>query len=154
MKSKAGRLAHDSRYREEHPEIYAEKNREKQRRWALNHPKEKAKRKRNWNINNPEKVKMYTRLRRFRKLNNGGAFTEEQWLKLKAQYNNVCLCCRRSEAELLAAGLQIVPDHVLSVVQGGSNNIDNIQPLCHASAAGSRGGCNNIKRHLHIDFRK
>lgn len=154
MKSKAGRLAHDPQYREEHAEVYAEKNREKQRRWAYNHPQEKAKRKRDWNDNHPEKVKMYTRLRRFRKLNNGGTFTEEEWSKLKAQYGNMCLCCKRSEHELLSSGLQLVPDHVLSVVQGGSNSIGNIQPLCHASAKGSRGGCNNRKRHLHIDFRK
>jgi hypothetical protein len=38
------------------------------------------------------------------------------------------LCCGRDEKELGCAGLKLVPDHVIALSRGGSNDISNIQP--------------------------
>ena len=72
----------------------------------------------------------------------------EEWIALKAFYLNRCLCCGRVEAELLARGLMLVPDHVQPLVMGGMNDRSNIQPLCHG-----KGGCNNKKGPRHLDYR-
>jgi len=37
----------------------------------------------------------------------------------------------RTEKEIIAAGLKLVPDHVKALVNGGTNTIDNLQPLCN-----------------------
>ena len=97
---------------------------------------------------NPDKVREYNHKRRARKLNIGGTFTAQQFLYLCAFYNNTCLGCKRTEAELSPLGLMIVPDHVQPLSRGGSNRIENIQPLCHG-----KGGCNNKKFTKHIDYR-
>ncbi len=112
-----------------------------------------------WKKKNPEKVraillrwkqehvvqsKSYRRLRRARIKGAGGSFTAEQFKAL----GDKCLCCGRNEVELVLIGLTLVPDHVIPISRGGSNDIDNIQPLCQG-----RGGCNNKKHAKTIDYR-
>jgi 5-methylcytosine-specific restriction endonuclease McrA len=92
---------------------------------------------------------MGTRNYRTRKKGNGGSFTLEQWANLKVFYGNLCLGCGRGELVLLKKGLQLVPDHILPVVLGGSSDISNIQPLCHG-----KGGCNLHKGAKYIDYRR
>lgn len=81
-----------------------------------------------------------SQLRRARVKQVGGTFSAEEWRQLKTAYGNQCLCCGRKEPDILLG-----PDHVLPIVLGGSNNIDNIQPLCKR--------CNFRKNKKHIDFR-
>lgn len=76
--------------------------------------------------------------RRALKLGNGGSHTEAEWEALKARYGNRCLFCGRTNRPL-------TKDHVLPVTKGGTDTIDNIQPLC--------GPCNSSKSARHIDFR-
>lgn len=64
-------------------------------------------------------------------------FTADQWESLCQQHNNVCLSC--GEKKPLTA------DHVVPLSLGGSDIIDNIQPLC--------GSCNSRKRTKTIDYR-
>lgn len=54
-----------------------------------------------------------------------GTHTTKQWMELLDRYNHRCLCCGRHETET-----QIQEDHVVPLIKGGSNWIDNIQPLC------------------------
>jgi hypothetical protein len=54
---------------------------------------------------------------------------------------------------LASLGLKLVPDHVLPLSKGGTSFILNIQPLCHAYAAGTPAGCNNLKGAQFIDYR-
>lgn len=66
-----------------------------------------------------------------------GAFTIEEWRKLCQYYGYCCVSCHEM-APLTA-------DHVIPLASGGSNWIDNIQPLCQS--------CNSKKRRYSTDFR-
>ena len=71
---------------------------------------------------NPD-YKMRNRNRRI--IENGGFHTANEWETLKAQYNWTCPCCKESEPKI-----KLTKDHIISLLRGGSNNIENIQPLC------------------------
>ena len=57
----------------------------------------------------------------------GGSFTYGEWDILKKQYNHTCPACRRQEPEI-----KLSVDHIIPIKHGGSNNIENIQPLCRS----------------------
>jgi len=98
--------------------------------------------------NHPEVRRANENSRRARKLSSGGDYSPEEWLALKKLYKYRCLCCGKSEKQLKALGRKLVPDHVIPLSKGGSNSIDNLQPLCHG-----KGGCNNKKNIRTTDYR-
>jgi 5-methylcytosine-specific restriction endonuclease McrA len=53
-----------------------------------------------------------------------GSYTKEEWENLCSEYGNLCLCCGKIKP--------LEPDHIIPVSKGGTNRIDNIQPLCHS----------------------
>lgn len=69
------------------------------------------------------------------------AYTLQEWEALKEKYNHTCLRCGKKEPEI-----KLTVDHILAVSKGGSNSIDNIQPLC--------GSCNSSKGSTFVDYRK
>lgn len=75
--------------------------------------------------------------RQVRKIENGGSHTIGEWEALKAQYNWACPSCHRSGPDII-----LCRDHIIPLVKGGSDNIENIQPLC--------GSCKNAKRYFKI----
>lgn len=70
---------------------------------------------------------------------NGGFHSEGEWENLKAQYNWRCPSCGKQEPEI-----RLTRDHVRPLLLGGSNNIENIQPLC--------GSCNRKKHTQTIKY--
>jgi 5-methylcytosine-specific restriction endonuclease McrA len=81
---------------------------------------------------------MYARNRRAKKAGAEGTFTAEEFQQLCEFYSHRCLCCGKM-------GVKLTTDHVQPLSKGGSNHIDNIQPLC--------GPCNSRKHAKTQDYR-
>ncbi len=69
-----------------------------------------------------------------------GEYTAREWIELKEKYNYTCLCCGKREPEI-----RLTVDHVIPISRGGSNTIENIQPLCIT--------CNKKKHTKKTDYR-
>lgn len=69
----------------------------------------------------------------------GGIHTPREWEDLKRKYNYMCLCCKQQEPFI-----KLTRDHIVPLVVGGSNSIENIQPLCRS--------CNSKKYTSTVDY--
>lgn len=95
-------------------------------------------RKRKYKSLHPEKQIADNRNRRARKKNGGGKITATEWKELLEICDNKCLCCGCQEEKL-------VLDHIFPLALGGSNTINNAQPLCKL--------CNGRKYTKCVDYR-
>jgi 5-methylcytosine-specific restriction endonuclease McrA len=141
------------KYQEEHKEDISEykkrwaaENEEsvsasRRKHYELNRDEVIARSKR-WGEDDPEKVRQAkannSRKRRAAKYASPGSFTAEEFLALCERYGNKCLACGDTEAVLEV-------DHIVPLTRGGTDVIDNIQPLC--------GACNKKKFVSVIDYR-
>lgn len=67
----------------------------------------------------------YNRIRKARLKKVIGSYSFQEWENLKKQYKYTCLSCKKKEPEI-----KLTVDHIIPISKGGSNYIDNIQPLC------------------------
>lgn len=93
--------------------------------------------KRQWAARNPEVVRAALERSRARKAAAEGTYTVGEWLALCAAYQYRCLACGQQG--------RLTVDHVVPLSAGGSNRIDNLQPLCKP--------CNSSKGDKTIDYR-
>ncbi|MCC6591602.1 MAG: HNH endonuclease [Bryobacterales bacterium] len=99
---------------------------------------------RKWNRNHPEYV-VTRKLERKRAIRRAhGSHTADEFRALVHFYGSRCLCCGRPNGAP-QSDQEIVRDHIVPISKGGSNGIDNIQPLCRA--------CNSSKSDRAIDYR-
>ena len=89
-----------------------------------------------WIRNNPGKVSINNKKSRARRQGAVGSHTLSEWELLKIQYGFTCPCCYKSEPSIV-----LTEDHIIPLIKGGSNFIENIQPLCRS--------CNS-KKHTKI----
>jgi len=88
---------------------------------------------------NPNCISTYERKlwlnnkRRIIKIGNGGSHTLGEWEHLKALYNWTCPSCWKKEPEI-----KLSKDHIIPLSKGGSDNLENLQPLCRS--------CNSKKK--------
>jgi len=78
---------------------------------------------------------------RARKFKAEGTYSPQQWSDLKKKFGYMCLCCKQVEPFIT-----LTADHIIPLSVGGSNSIDNIQPLC--------ASCNSRKYNKIINFIK
>lgn len=79
-----------------------------------------------WRDANPERYRQTARnivnRRTHNKRANGGTYSIKEWKELCDRFGNVCLDCGEKK--------KLTIDHVIPVTKGGTNFIDNLQPLC------------------------
>lgn len=73
-------------------------------------------------LRNPKKISILKARRYLLEKNANGHHTEEEWLEKKKKYDGKCANCGTKE--------NITKDHIIPYSKGGSNYIENIQPLC------------------------
>jgi len=93
---------------------YKEKRRDDYKKWH-----------KNWRIKNPKKLSFWSGQHQTRKKNAIGSYTFREWELLKKQYSYTCPRCGKKEPEI-----KLSQDHIKSLNKGGTNYINNIQPLC------------------------
>ncbi len=103
------KFKNEEKYKEAR-EIKRKRDRERMKIWRKMHPKENYFQFHKWEI---------------RKKGNSGSHTLGEWETLKAQYNWTCPFCKKAEPKI-----KLTEDHIIPLSKGGSDNIENIQPLC------------------------
>ena len=137
------RLAHRQKIRRGHSvryalnELYRETCKRRSQKWAKDNHERVTERVKIWQKAHPEARRIQSQRRRCRKINAPGSHTQQQWLALCAKHNNLCLRCGQRKP--------LTQDHIQPLSRGGSNYIENIQPLCM--------NCNQVKFTKTIDYR-
>lgn len=94
---------------------------EEQNAWKGGITPEEARR--NWAKRNNEKLKAMKKARQMREANAPGSHTELEWVAVKEAQHGQC-------AEVDCHRTLLTKDHIIPLIMGGSDDIENIQGLC------------------------
>lgn len=132
------------KYSREYYRTHSEERSEYYKEWSGLNAAKKREYDKTWRKSNPERMRQRRKIengrRRARLQNAEGSYTVDEWIEIKEKYGNSCLACGETEDNV-----KITPDHVVPLAIGGSNSIENIQPLCWS--------CNARKQARYIDYR-
>lgn len=73
---------------------------------------------------NPERIAHLKARRYARERNAEGSHTLEEWQAMKNEFNNKCAFCKKDK--------KLTKDHIIPLSKGGTDYIENIQPLCRS----------------------
>lgn len=111
---------------------YAQRVRRRKREYARSPQGKKVVRQ--WRKKNIHKILEYNRKRTLKKRDVKGTHTNKEWLELKEKFNNECVICGTNEESLKMKYKKpfdkLTRDHIIPLDKNGTDNIDNIQPLC------------------------
>lgn len=110
------------------------------REWRKNNPEESKENRRKWARENPEKNRISHKNNETKRRKAEGKFTLKEWQDKKKEFNYTCPACFKKEPEI-----KLSIDHIIPLVKGGSNYIENIQPLCMP--------CNSRKNNKFIKYK-
>jgi 5-methylcytosine-specific restriction endonuclease McrA len=104
---------------------YRAENAERMKQWRVENAAYLARLDREYHKANPEKIRAKARRRRVMERSAEGSHTIAEWRALVKRFHGRCVCCRKF------FGLKnLSEDHVRPLSRGGSDYIENIQPLC------------------------
>ena len=135
MKNKKKLYKYHKEWRKQNPDKY----REQRKRWKKKNPDKVKESQRRYIKKYPEKIRFLIRKNKRRRDNAEGSHTFGEWELLKRQYGYCCPACGKCETEI-----KLEIDHIIPLSKGGSNYIENIQPLCRS--------CNSKKHDKMIKY--
>lgn len=124
-------------YHREWERLNAERKKEYGKKYREKHADHEREKIRRWRKENYEHYMSLVNNRRALELGAEGSYTAQEWQQLCERFDNRCVCCKEKT--------KLTVDHVVPLSLGGSNYIENLQPLC--------GPCNSSKGVGVIDYR-
>lgn len=118
-----------------------ERKKQEKRKWDLAHKEHINKYRKKYVKKHYKQILFLSARRRCMRKNAIGTHTLGEWETLKAQFNWICPDCKKQEPDIT-----LTEDHIIPLCKGGSDNIENIQPLCRS--------CNSKKYTKIINFRE
>ena len=121
--------------------------------WAENNRDKMVDNTRRWQRKNPEETVAYAKSYRARKMGAEGSHSSEQWKHCVMEYDMKCILCHKPGTYLPNQPDTLTEDHVVALSNGGSDYIDNIQPMCGSCNSQKHAGpANDHRVEYHLDW--